>query len=90
MATSSVNLASLELLQFLMPAAGLPQVDSFGTERVHYVAGLMESDTSRTCTQACGMQSLVATGDAAFLLTGRDHTADRTRARQVPAAGTAG
>jgi molybdopterin/thiamine biosynthesis adenylyltransferase len=78
----SVNLASMEMMQLVGLGAGLPQVDSFGAQRFHFVAGVMESDTSRRCDPGCDINELVASGDNAFLLTGRDHAAEKARARQ--------
>lgn len=78
----SVNLASMEVMQFIALAAGLPQVDSFGPQRFHFVAGIMESDPTRTCRPECDIESLVARGDIFFSLTGRDHAAERARERQ--------
>lgn len=79
----SVNLASMEVLHLVGLAGELPQVASFGAQRVHFVAGIMESDRSLKCRPGCGIDELVASGDSAFLLTGRDPAADTARARQA-------
>lgn len=85
----SVNLASIEVMQFIGLAAGLPQVDSFGPQRFHFVAGIMESDPTRTCRPGCDIDDLVARGDSFFSLTGRDHGAEKARERQRKASRSA-
>lgn len=79
----SVNLASLEVLQLFALATHLPQLDSFGVQRFHLVAGVLESDDSRTCTDACDIHQLVARGDTYFQLVGKDFAAEHARARQL-------
>jgi molybdopterin/thiamine biosynthesis adenylyltransferase len=78
----SANLASIEVMHLVALAAGLPQLDSFGKQRVQFVAGIMESDRSISCRPMCDISELVATGDRAFKLTGKDHAADGARQRQ--------
>lgn len=78
----SLNLASLEVLQLFALAGGLPQLDSFGVQRFHFVAGLMESDDSRRCASTCDIAHLIARGDSYFHLVGRDHSAETARVRQ--------
>lgn len=79
----SANLASLEVLQLVALAGGLPQLDSFGIQRFHLVAGLMESDDSRCCANTCDIAGLVARGDTFFHLRGTDHAAENARKRQA-------
>ena len=82
----SVNLASMEMLQFIGLTAGLPQLNARGVQRFHLVAGVMESDEERRCRPGCDMESLVASGDKEYVLTGFDHTAANARGRQAAAA----
>lgn len=79
----SANLASMEVMQLIGLAAGVPQIDSFGAQRYHLVAGIMDSDTSRRCEPHCDISSLVGTGDTAFGLTGKDFAAAAARVRQA-------
>jgi hypothetical protein len=79
----STNLASLEFLQLVALAAGLRQLDSFGVQRYHFVAGMLESDDTVLCTPECDMTSLTGRGDSHFTFAGRDYTAEKARARQA-------
>lgn len=72
----------MEAMQFIGLGASLPAIDSFGVQRFHLVAGIMESDTSRSCRASCDIHTLVGSGDGSFVLTGRDHAADKARERQ--------
>lgn len=78
----SMNLASVEVMQLVALAAGLNQIDAGRVQRFHLVAGIMESDESQHCNPGCDIESLIATGDSSFLLTGFDHAAAKARARQ--------
>ena len=78
----STNLASMEVMQFIALAAGLPQFDAGRVQRFYLVPGIMESNDSHACKPSCDISNLVATGDTAFLLTGFDHAATRARTRQ--------
>ncbi len=78
----SMNLASMEVMQLLALAAGLPQFDAGRVQRFHLVAGIMESYEGQHCKHGCDIESLVATGDSSFVLTGFDHAAARARLRQ--------
>jgi hypothetical protein len=80
----STNLASLEFLQLVALAGGLTQIDSFGVQRYHFVAGILESDDSIQCRPSCDIEAITARGDSYFSLTGRDQTAEEARRRQVP------
>jgi molybdopterin/thiamine biosynthesis adenylyltransferase len=78
----STNLASMEVMQFIALAAGLPQLDAGRVQRFYLVPGMMESQESHACNPSCDISNLVATGDTAFLLTGFDHAAAIARVRQ--------
>jgi len=80
----STNLASLEFLQLVALAGGLTQIDSFGVQRYHFVAGIFESDDSKQCKPTCDIETITARGDRYFNLTGRDQTAEEARRRQIP------
>lgn len=78
----SMHLAATEVLQLIALAGGLPNLVDVGVQRVHLVAGILESDSTRRCVQGCDADILVASGDRAFLLTGQDHAADAARERR--------
>ena len=85
----SANLASLEVLQWIGLAGGLPTLPASAVQRFHLVAGVLESDETRACRSGCETAALVGTGDTAFRLTGFDHAAAKARLRQsASSAGT--
>jgi len=78
----SVNLASLEVLQFVALATGIAGIASFGVQRYRYVPGTLEVEVDRTCRAGCEQVKLTARGDRYFHLYGRDLTAEAARRRQ--------
>lgn len=75
----SMNLASLEILQFIALATGTAGLADFGVQRYHYIPGILESDSERTCRDTCPRPSMTAQGDKLFALKGRDIAAERSR-----------
>ena len=78
----STHLASMEAMQLIGLAAGIPQIASFGAQRMFFFPGVMENDLTASCIAGCTAADVTGTGDSLFTLAGRDHAADAARARQ--------
>jgi hypothetical protein len=78
----AMNLASLELFQFIALAAQLPRFSSVGVQRFHLIAGMLETSDDMACKKGCDIQTFVATGDRHFTYVGRDFGAEQARLRQ--------
>ena len=79
----AMNLASLEMFQFISLAAGIQRLTSIGIQRFHLVGGMLETDNARTCRNTCDIREIVATADTLFSYVGRDVAADSSRRRQT-------
>lgn len=86
----SANLASLELLQFIALAGGIPQLDSGAVQRVHWVAGMLESDNTLECSKGCASGELTACGESRFTFVGRDTASDIAALRRLNARANSG
>lgn len=78
----SMNLASLEVLQFIALATGAAGIDDFGVQRFRYNPGIIEPDIGRECLPSCETVKLTAKGDKFFSLMGRDFGADAVRTQE--------
>jgi molybdopterin-synthase adenylyltransferase len=78
----AMNLASMELFQLVSFAGKIARFDTVGVQRLHLVAGMLETDDGLRCKPHCDMSEFVAKGDSLFSYVGRDFAADRARARQ--------
>ncbi len=75
----SVNLASLEVLQFIALATGIAGTTDFGVQRYRYNPGIIEADIEKKCKEMCSMSKLTARGDRFFSHQDRDFTAEAMR-----------
>lgn len=66
----SMNLASLEVLQFVALATGVGGLHDFGVQRFRIPPGVVTSDSRRECQPGCPLEGLVAHGDSHFSLVG--------------------
>ncbi|MGG7666044.1 HesA/MoeB/ThiF family protein [Dyadobacter sp. BHUBP1] len=79
----SMNLASLEIMQFIAQVTGIGGTDYFGTQRFSYTHGFIRKDEAASCEPGCYFQSGIALGDTQFGPPhGRDHSAEAARLRQ--------
>ncbi|MGR3319171.1 MAG: ThiF family adenylyltransferase [Candidatus Anammoxibacter sp.] len=78
----SINLASLEVMQFVAFATGIAGITDFGVQRYRYNPGILESDLERICKQDCEISNIIAQGDRYYNLHGRDLSAETARLRQ--------
>jgi len=79
----SQNLASLEMLQFMVLTGACIAVDDVGLQRFRFNPGILESDITRGCRSDCEMKELIATGDSLISLRGHDFGAEDARDRQL-------
>jgi molybdopterin/thiamine biosynthesis adenylyltransferase len=79
----SMNLASLEIMQFIEQVTGIAYTDYYGVQRFSYNEGYIRVNDTRTCEPGCYFQEGIAQGDA-FLPPpiGNDLTAEQARERQ--------
>lgn len=75
----AMNLASLEVLQFVALVTGAAGICDFGIQRFRYVPGILELLAPRVCRPACEVSANVGVGDKYFRLVGRDFAAERAR-----------
>lgn len=73
----SMNLASLEILQFVALATSTGRMEDFGVQRYRFYPGIVTASTERHCRDECPMAGLTATGDSNFTLAQLDQ-------KQVP------
>ncbi len=80
----SMNLASLEVLQFIEMVTGIGEVGGYyGTQRYAYNQGYIRLNDSLNCIKGCFYQSGIASGDSVFPApTGIDYSAEKARKRQ--------
>ncbi len=80
----SMNLASLEVLQFVEMVTGIGEVNGYyGTQRYSYNQGYIRLNDKRKCEDGCLFVEGIALGDSMFPPpTGFDHSADNARKRQ--------
>ena len=67
----SMNLASLEVLQFVALATGAGRRTEFGVQRYRFHPGIVTASTGHHCKETCPMASHTATGDSNFTLVQR-------------------
>jgi len=79
----SMNLASLEVLQFVELVTGIGGMRNFGVQRYRYIPGVLDSNTECQCDASCESSQLVAQGDRFFSLSGKDIGAEFARSRQL-------
>lgn len=75
----SMNLASLEVLQFVGLVTGAAGIHDFGVQRYRYVPGILEQLPMTRCKPTCDVSEQIAFGDKNFCLVGRDLAAERSR-----------
>ncbi len=78
----SMNLASLEVLQFVELVTGIGGMHDFGVQRYRYIPGILDSNTEHQCDASCESLRLIAQGDRFFSLSGKDIGAELARNRQ--------
>lgn len=80
----SMNLASLEVLQFIEMVTGIGDSGGYyGTQRYAYNQGYIRLNDARKCEEGCMFQEGIALGDSMFSPPiGFDHSADQARKRQ--------
>lgn len=66
----SMNLASLEVMQFVALATGAGGMRDFGVQRYRFYPGVVTTDTEGACHPDCPTSTLVARGDQLFSLMG--------------------
>lgn len=75
----SMNLASLEVIQFVAIVTGAAGIHDLGTQRYRYVPGMLEQLGAEGCKPGCDLNEQVGVGDKHFNLIGRDLAAERSR-----------
>jgi len=79
----SMNLASLEVLQFIEQVTGIGHTHYYGTQRFSYNEGYIRLNDERCCQPGCLFKAGVALGDTIFPPpVGLDFTAEQARLRQ--------
>ena len=79
----SLNLASLEVMQFIEQVTGIGHTHYYGTQRFSYNEGYIRLNDGRKCQEGCFFQGGIAQGDTLFPpTTGADLTAELARTRQ--------
>jgi molybdopterin/thiamine biosynthesis adenylyltransferase len=79
----SMNLASLEVLQFVALVTGAAGIHDFGIQRYRYVPGIVEQLPTKMCKSYCDVCAQIGVGDKYFRLSGRDLAAERSRGTEV-------
>lgn len=75
----SMNLASLEVLQWVGLVTDAAGGAGFGVQRYRWVPGILEQLDETRCRADCDVSAREATGDTLFTLQGRDHAAEGSR-----------
>lgn len=79
----SLNLASLEVMQFIEQVTGIGHTHYYGTQRFSYNEGYIRLSDERKCQQSCFFKDGIAQGDTLFPPPiGSDLTAKLARDRQ--------
>lgn len=79
----AANLASLEVFHLIALITGAAGQTDFGVQRFRWIPGLLDYNLKRKCEPYCDMNSLVASGDRNFRLSGQDLGAEAARKRQA-------
>jgi len=79
----SMNLASLEVMQFIEMVTGIADTFYYGTQRYTYNQGFIRTHDQLRCEDGCLYQGSIALGDSAIPPSiGLDHSAEKARKRQ--------
>lgn len=62
----SMNLASLEVLQFIAYTTGIACFDFYGVQRYRFKQAVLSSYTDKRCNDHCDFKSTIAFGDSKF------------------------
>ena len=78
----SMNLASLEVLQFLKMVIPSPGLSNIGAQRYHFVTGSLDAEING-CNPNCPYEEMTAKGEkTGFLLTGKHLIAEKMRSQR--------